>query len=78
MLMQLPAPIEAGDEVEITAVCDTGERGDLDQRCQNRSRAAPSRTSRARRCDVQRKPDGLGGRDGHGVHAAERVHQLRN
>ena len=24
MLMQLPAPIEAGDEVEITAVCDTG------------------------------------------------------
>ncbi len=24
MLMALPAPIEAGDEVEITAVCDTG------------------------------------------------------
>jgi copper(I)-binding protein len=24
MLMELPAPIEAGDEVEITVVCDTG------------------------------------------------------
>ena len=24
MLMKLPAPIEAGDEVEITVVCDTG------------------------------------------------------
>jgi periplasmic copper chaperone A len=24
MLMELPAPIKAGDEVEITAVCDTG------------------------------------------------------
>lgn len=24
MLMELPAPIEAGDEVEITAVCDSG------------------------------------------------------
>lgn len=24
MLMKLPAPIEAGDEVEITAMCDTG------------------------------------------------------
>jgi copper(I)-binding protein len=24
MLMDLPAPIEAGDEVEITATCDTG------------------------------------------------------
>jgi hypothetical protein len=27
MLMKLPAPIEAGDEVEITVVCDSG--GDL-------------------------------------------------
>ena len=43
MLMKLPAPIEAGDEVEITVVCDTG--GSMTWTAwPSRSRVAPSRT----------------------------------